>query len=105
VFIRYPEPQLKGSHFGPQPIECHVFNPYPEPQLKDTFRATIQGTPASSPLRYPRSLVDHTSQIPSHPINTAVTLALNPQQHPRSLRLKVFVQTVQPISLKLDPLA
>ncbi|QCD99439.1 hypothetical protein DEO72_LG7g720 [Vigna unguiculata] len=49
VFICYPEPQLKGSHSGPQPIECHVLNPYPEPQLKDTFRATTHGTPASSP--------------------------------------------------------
>ena len=33
-----PSPQLKESHYGPQPIECHVLNPYPEPQLKDTFR-------------------------------------------------------------------
>jgi len=49
VFIRYPEPQLKGSHFGPQPKECHVLNPYPEPQLKDTFRATTHGTPANPP--------------------------------------------------------
>ncbi|QCE14616.1 hypothetical protein DEO72_LG11g1619 [Vigna unguiculata] len=37
VFIRYPEPQLKESHSGPQPLECHVLNPYPEPQLKDTL--------------------------------------------------------------------
>jgi len=34
VFIRYPEPQLKGRHFEPQLRECHVLNPYPEPQLK-----------------------------------------------------------------------
>ena len=61
VFIRYPEPQLKGSHSGPQPIESHVLNPYPEPQLKDTFRATTHGTLASSPSRYLRSLIDHAS--------------------------------------------
>jgi len=59
VFIRYAEPQLKGSHSRPQPIECHVLNPYPEPQLKDTFWATTHGTPASSPSRYLRSLIDH----------------------------------------------
>jgi len=47
-----PSPQLKESHSGPQPIECHVLNPYPEPQLKDTFRATTLGTPASPPSRY-----------------------------------------------------
>jgi len=48
-----------------------VLNPYPEPQLKGyvsshnsryTFRATIQRTPASRPLRYHRSLVDHAQQ-------------------------------------------
>ena len=44
VFIRYPEPQLKGSHSGPQPIECHVFHPYPEPQPEDTFQAPTYGT-------------------------------------------------------------
>ncbi|QCD89526.1 hypothetical protein DEO72_LG4g472 [Vigna unguiculata] len=49
VFIRYPESQLEGSHFGPQPIECHVLNPYPKPQLKDTFRVTTHGTPANPP--------------------------------------------------------
>jgi len=105
VFIRYPEPQLKGSHSGPQPIECHVLNPYPEPQLKDMFQATTHGTPTSPPLRYLRSLLDHASQIPSHPIKTTITLTVNAQLHPQSLKLKVFVQTVQPISLKLDPLA
>ena len=103
--IRYPEPQLKGSHYGPQPIECHVLNPYPRPQPKDTFWATTLGTPASPLLRYLRSLIDHALQIPSHPINTTVTHALNAPQHPRSLRLKAFVQPVQPISLKQDPLA
>jgi len=69
VFIRYPEPQLKGSHSGPQPIECHVLNPYLEPQLKDTFRATTHGIPASPPLRYVRSLiVQHHRSTPIHPI-------------------------------------
>jgi len=63
VFIRYPEPQLKGSHSEPQPIECHMLNPYPEPQLKDTFRITTHGTPANPPMRYPRSLIVHTSQF------------------------------------------
>ena len=70
VFIRYPEPQLKGSHSGPQLIECHVLNPYPEPQLKDTFRATTHGTPASSPLRYLRSLVDPTPSFKPNQPNT-----------------------------------
>ena len=51
VFIRYPEPQLKGSHSGLQPKECHMINPYPEPQLKDTFQATTHGTPTSPPSR------------------------------------------------------
>jgi len=105
VFIRYPEPQLKGSHFGPQPIECHVLNPHPGPQPKDTFRATTQGTSAIPPLRYLRSLIDHALQFPSHSFNTTIIHALIAQQHPRSLRLKAFVQPVQPISLKLDPLA
>jgi len=103
--IRYPEPQLKGSHSGPQPIECHVLNPHPRPQPKDTFRATIQGTPASPPLRYLRSLIDHALQFPSHMFNTTIIHALNAQQYPRSLMLKAFVIPVQPISLKLDPLA
>jgi len=61
--------------------------------------------PASPPLRYLRSLVEHASQIPSHPNNTAVTHALNEPQHPHSLRLKAFVQIVLPISLKLGLLA
>jgi len=105
VFIRNPESQLKGCHSGPQPIECHMLNPYPEPQLKDTFWATTQGTPTSPPLRYLRSLVDHVSQFQLIQFNTVVTLAWNTQKHPRSLRLKVLVQTAHPISLKLGPLA
>jgi len=91
VFIRYPEPQLKGSHSGPQPIECHVLNPYPKPQLKDTFQATTQGTPASPPLSYLRSLVDHILQFHLIPFNTAVTLALNSLQHPMLHWIKAFV--------------
>jgi len=47
MFICYLEPQLKGNHSRPQPIECHMLNPYPEPQLRDTFQATNHGTPAS----------------------------------------------------------
>jgi len=35
VFIRHPEPQLKGCHSEPQLKECHVLNPYHEPQLKE----------------------------------------------------------------------
>ena len=77
VFIRYPEPQLKESHSGPQPIECHVLNPYPEPLLKDTFRATTQGTPASSPSRYLRSLIDHTSPFKLQLIQYYNLLLLN----------------------------
>ncbi|QCD83388.1 hypothetical protein DEO72_LG2g3732 [Vigna unguiculata] len=46
--------------FQAQLEECHVLNPYPELNSRDTFRATTQGTLASRPLRYPRSLVDHT---------------------------------------------
>ena len=76
VFIRYPEPQLKGSHSGPQPIECHVLNPYPKPQLKDTFQATTQGTPASSPLRHPRSLVDLASAFKLYSIRYLNTYCL-----------------------------
>jgi len=64
VFIRYPEPQLKGSHSRPQPIECHVLIPYPGPQPKDTFRAITHGTPARSPLRYPRSMLAHAFLVP-----------------------------------------
>ena len=77
VFICYPEPQLKGSHSGPQPIECHVLNPYPEPQLKDTFRTTTHGTPASSPSRYLRSLIDHTSPFNLRSIQYCNLLLLN----------------------------
>jgi len=71
VFIRHPEPKLKRCYSEPQLKEYHVLNPYLEPQLKgyvpshnsrDTFRATTQGAPASWPLRYHRSLVDHANQ-------------------------------------------
>jgi len=82
-----------------------MLNPYPEPQLKDTFRATTDGTPASPPLRYLRSLVDHVSQLQLIQSDIVVTLALNAQKHHRSLRLKAFAQTAQPIPLKLGPLA
>jgi len=82
MFIRYPEPQLKGSHSGPQPIKCHVLNPYPEPQLKDTFRVTTHGTPASPPMRYSKSHVDHLLQVPSHLTNTAETPALKRTSSP-----------------------
>jgi len=51
--------QLEGCHSEPQLKECHMLNPYPELNSRDTFQATTQGTPASRPLRYPRSLVDH----------------------------------------------
>jgi len=34
MFIRHPEPQLKGCYSEPQLKEYHVLNPYPEPQLK-----------------------------------------------------------------------
>ena len=44
--------------FRAQLNECHVLNPYPELNSWDTFWATTQGTPASRPLRYQRSLVD-----------------------------------------------
>jgi len=59
-----------------------VLNPYPEPQLKDTFWATTHGTPASSPLRCLRSLIDHALQLPSPTFNTTITQALNARQHP-----------------------
>ena len=73
VFLRQPEPQLKRCDSVPQLKEYHMLNPYPEHNSrnttcltpipshnsKDTFRDTTQGTPASRPLRYPRSLVDH----------------------------------------------
>jgi len=36
-----------------------VLNPYPELKSRDTFRATSHGTPASRPLKYHQSLVDH----------------------------------------------
>ena len=42
--------------------ECDVLNPYPELNPRGTFRATTQGTPASWPLRYPRSAVNHVHQ-------------------------------------------
>jgi len=34
VFIRHPEPQLKGCHSEPQLKKFHLLTPYPEPQLK-----------------------------------------------------------------------
>jgi len=77
VFIRYPEPQLKGRHFEPQLRECHVLNPYPkqqlkgirsEPQLKEHQQPTLK--------RYHRSLVDHASQIKHKPIRYNIIACL-----------------------------
>jgi len=45
-----------------------VLNPYPELNSRDTFQATTQGTPASRPLRYPKSLVDHVNNASTKPI-------------------------------------
>jgi len=50
----------QGMSFWAQLEECHMLNRYPELNSRDTFWATTQGTPTSWPLRYQRSLVDHT---------------------------------------------
>ncbi|QCD79354.1 hypothetical protein DEO72_LG1g2993 [Vigna unguiculata] len=91
VFIRYPEPQLKGTHSGPQAIECHMLNRYPEPQLKDTFRAKTLRTSTSPHRDILRSLIDHTLQFPLHPINIAITHALKVSRHPHSVKIYSFV--------------
>ena len=41
VFIRHPEPQLKGCHSEPQLKECHMFTLYLEPQLKEHSNKSI----------------------------------------------------------------
>ncbi|QCD89266.1 hypothetical protein DEO72_LG4g210 [Vigna unguiculata] len=50
VFIRHPEPQLKGCHSEPQLKECHMFTLYLEPQLKEhsnksIFKAKLSSRP------------------------------------------------------------
>jgi len=88
---RQPEPQLKSfscsfailSHNLRDAIPSHnlrdailshnlrnttCLTPIPSHNSKDTFRATTQGTPASRPLRYPISLVDHTHQSKQKPL-------------------------------------
>jgi len=63
---RKPEPQLKSSSCS-SAIPSHnsrnatCLTPIPSPYSMDMFRATTQRTPASRPLSYPRSLVDHTN--------------------------------------------
>ena len=49
----------RGVSFRAQLKECHVLNPYPKLNSRDTFWATTQRTPASRPIRFHRSLVDH----------------------------------------------
>jgi len=70
---RQPEPQLKSSscssailsHNSRGVISNHnsrnttCLTPIPSHNSRDMFWATTQGTLASRPLRYPRSLVDH----------------------------------------------
>jgi len=70
---RQPEPQLKSSscssvissHSWRDAIPSHnsknvtCLTPIPSHNSRDTFQATTQGTPASWPLSYPRSLADH----------------------------------------------
>jgi len=70
---RQPESQLKSSscssaipnHNSRDAIPSHnprnttCLTPIPSHNSREMFRATTQGTPASRPLRYPRSLVDH----------------------------------------------
>jgi len=99
VFIRYPEPQLKGSHSGPQPIECHVLNPYPKPQLKDTFRTTTHGTPASPPMRYSKSHLDHALHVPSHLICfTRTTTTIEPKTNSNFIPL-IQNNFIRPMSI------
>ena len=60
MFIRHLKPQLKRCHSEPQLKECHVFNPYPKLQHKGyVLSDNSRNTPASQPLRYHQSLVDH----------------------------------------------
>ncbi|QCE03588.1 hypothetical protein DEO72_LG8g1613 [Vigna unguiculata] len=61
MFIRHPELNSRDA-IPSHKKKCRVLKPYPELNSRDTFRATTQGTPASRPLRYHRSLVDHTHQ-------------------------------------------
>ncbi|QCE15112.1 hypothetical protein DEO72_LG11g2120 [Vigna unguiculata] len=79
---RQPEPQLKSSscssvipsHNSRDVILSHnsenatCLTPILSHNSRDTFRATTQGTPASPPLRYFRSLIDHASQFKHQPI-------------------------------------
>ena len=67
--------QLEGCHSESQLKECHVLNPYPELNSRDTFRATTQGTPANRPLRYPKSLIDHTHHIKHNTVASRYRLA------------------------------
>jgi len=64
---RQLEPQLKSSSCSSVILSHNSRNttcltPIPSHNSRDTFRATTQGTLASRPLRYPRSLVNHENQ-------------------------------------------
>jgi len=87
---RQPEPQLKSSscssaissHNSRDIIPSHnsenatCLTPILSHNSRDTFRATTQGTPASPPLRYLRSLVDHASLIKHNQTDTTLSITL-----------------------------
>jgi len=92
---RQPEPQLKvpsvhplsrattqEKSFRATTYKMPCAYPYPEPQLKDTFRATTHGTPANSPSRYLRNIVDPPSSLKLQSIQYCNHLASEPIIHP-----------------------
>ena len=87
---RQPESQLKSSscssvissHNSRDAIPSHnsrnamCLTPIPSHNSRDMFRATTQGTPASRPLRYHWSIVDH-----AHPQHTSNYFDHGPRIH------------------------
>jgi len=61
VFIRYPEPTLKVSHSGPQPIEFHVLN--------HIFRSLIDHTSPTDRAFYTLSYSSHNEFLAKRELN------------------------------------